>query len=122
MQGPPHQYIQRISSYVLDKDHRKVQQATPKKLAAAIRGLSTKRSRRRPVRGEWSITEILAHLADAELAGSWRLRRVISQRGQPIQAFDQDAWAGAMIYQKQDARKSLERFRIQREANLLLLK
>ena len=42
--------------------------------------------------------------------------------GAPVAAFDQDSWATAGHYDKRDPRKSLEQFRVLREANLALLK
>jgi len=42
--------------------------------------------------------------------------------GTPTQAYHQEAWAAAGQYSKRDAHKSLEQFRIFREANLALLK
>ena len=50
------------------------------------------------------------------------MRQILGAPGTPIQAFDQDAWAAAGHYEKRDARKSLEQFRVLREANLALLK
>jgi len=64
----------------------------------------------------------MAHLADAELVVGWRLRSILSAPGAPIAAYDQDAWASHGQYAKRDPRKSLERFRILREANLELIK
>ena len=78
--------------------------------------------RKRPAPEKWSAAEILAHLADAEIVASWRLRSILGAPGTPIQAFDQDAWVAAGQYGKRDARKSLEQFRVLRDANLALYK
>jgi len=67
-------------------------------------------------------TEILAHLADSEIVTGWRMRQILGAPGTPIQPFDQDAWAAAGHYEKRDARKSLEQYRVAREGNLALLK
>jgi hypothetical protein len=53
---------------------------------------------------------------------AWRIRQILSLPGTPIQAFDQDAWALTGRYEKRDPRKSLEQFRVVRDANLALLK
>ena len=50
------------------------------------------------------------------------MRQILGAPGTPIQPFDQDAWAAALHYEKQDPRKSIEVFRVLREANLALLK
>jgi uncharacterized damage-inducible protein DinB len=122
MQETPQQYIARMSSLLADKNPLKVQSATPKKLTTAIKGLDKKKLSKRPAPGKWSITEILAHLADAEVVGSWRMRIVLNQNGAPIHAFDQDIWATTFNYQKSDPKRSLETFRVLRENNLAMLK
>jgi hypothetical protein len=72
--------------------------------------------------GKWSVAEIAAHLADAEVAIAWRLRQILSNNAIPIQAYDQDAWASALDYAHRDPRQSLEQFRALRESNVALLK
>lgn len=116
------EYIQRILSNSAGKDPVKVQAATPAKLKRLIQGVPAAKLRKRPAPGKWSSGEILAHLADAEIATSWRIRQILSAPGIPLQAYDQDAWALAGRNEKRDARKSLELFRLLREANLALLK
>jgi hypothetical protein len=122
MQETVQEYTQRLFSYVESRDPLRLQQAAPKKLAALIRGKTRKRLLRRPARDTWSISEIVAHLADAELAISWRLRQVLSNNAIPIQAYDQDLWARTFDYGRRDPRQSLNTFRTLREANLALLK
>jgi hypothetical protein len=77
---------------------------------------------RRPAPDKWSVAEIVAHLADAELAISWRLRQVLANNAIPIQAYDQDLWAKTFNYARRDPRQSLASFRALREANVTLLK
>ena len=122
MQETPQQYIDRMLRYTAGRDPLKLQAATAGKFARAIKGMSKKQMDRRPAPGKWSINEILAHVADTELVGGWRMRLVLGQNGAPIHAFDQDAWASVLSYQRQDPRKSLERFRVLREGNLAMLK
>src|SRR5258708_30085853 len=85
----PQQYTQRILSFADGKDPLRLQQAAPKRLAALIKGKQKKQLSRRPAPGKWSVAEIMAHLADAEIAISWRLRQVLSSNGVPIEAYDQ---------------------------------
>src|SRR5205085_12341756 len=122
MQETPQQYTDRMLSLIGEKDPLKVQQATARKLAAAIKGLDKKILNKRPAPGTWAINEILAHLADAEVVGSWRMRIVLNQNGAPLHAFDQDTRASTFNYRKSDAKKSLETFRTLRENNLSMLK
>lgn len=116
------QYIQRISGYAKGKQPLTVQGGTAKKLERLINGKSTAKLRKRPAPEKWSVSEILAHLADTEIVGSFRMRLILGAPGTPIAAFDQDAWVISGHYEKRDPRKSLELFRTLREANLALLK
>jgi uncharacterized damage-inducible protein DinB len=122
MQETPQQYTQRILGKLDGKDPVQVQQETPKRLAKAIKLLSKSQLTRRPEPGKWSIAETLAHLADAELVASWRMRLIIGSNGIEIQAFDQDAWADRFQYAKRDPKVSLETFRLLRENNIRMLK
>jgi len=122
MQETPQQYTQRMLGNLDGKDPLRIQQETPKRLVKALKQLSKPQLARRPQPGKWSIAEILAHLADAELVGSWRMRLIIGNNGVAIQAFDQDVWAERLNYAKRDPRVSLETFRILRENNVRMLK
>jgi hypothetical protein len=96
--------------------------ATAKKLERLIKGVPAGKLRKRPAADKWSIGEIVAHLADAEIVIGFRLRMVLGAPGTPITAYDQDSWVTSGHYEKRDPRKSLELFRVVREANLALLK
>ena len=122
MNETPQQYTQRVLSYLEGKQPLTVQAATPKKLERLIKGVSASKLRKRPAPDKWSVTEIVAHLADAEIVGGFRMRFILGAPGTPIVAFDQDAWVKSGHYEKRDPRKSLELFRTLREANLAMLK
>lgn len=121
MQETAEQYIQRILGNVEGQDAIKVQRGTAAKLKKAIRGLSSKQLQKRPEPAKWSIAEILAHLADAEIVGSWRMRLVIGASGTTVQSFDQDVWASVFQYGKRDAKQSLQVFSVLRENNVAML-
>jgi hypothetical protein len=99
-----------------------VQAATAKKLARLIKSVPSGKLRKRPAADKWSINEILAHLAEAEIVGGFRMRLILGSPGTPIAAFDQDAWVISGHYSKRNPRKSVDQFRAVREANLALLK
>jgi hypothetical protein len=122
MQETVQEYTKRLLSYGEGKDPLRLQQAAPGKLAALLKGKAGKQLMHRPEADKWSVAEILAHLADAELAISWRLRQVLTTDAIPIQAYDQDLWAKTFNYARRDPRQSLANFRALREANLALLK
>lgn len=121
MKETAQQYTKRILGYADGKDPLKIQRTTAKRLEKLTKRLSKKQIRRRPQPGKWSIAEILAHLADAEVVGSWRMRQILGNDGAAIQAFDQDIWAKTFHYEDRDPRHSLKVFRVLRENNLLLL-
>jgi len=116
------QYVHRILGNLDGKDPLKVQKTTAKKLHKIIKPLGKKALKRRPAPDKWSIAEILAHLADAELVAGWRLRLILSNNGAPIQAFDQNSWATTFDYADRDPHDSLRAFKFQRDLNLAMLK
>jgi hypothetical protein len=122
MQETPQQYTQRILSYAKGTDPLRIQQATAKKLASLLKGKTKKQLTRRPAPDKWSVAEIMAHLADVEIAVGWRLRLVLTANAVSIQAYDQDAWAATFGYGRRDPRQSLALFQINRDANIRLVK
>ncbi|HVI06820.1 MAG TPA: DinB family protein [Candidatus Binatia bacterium] len=122
MNETPQQYTKRILSHTEGQTPLAVQSATPKKLERLTKGKSAAKLRKRPAPDKWSVSEILAHLADAEMVGAFRMRLILGSPGTPVAAFDQDAWVTSGHYDKRDPRKSLELFRTVRQANLALLK
>jgi DinB superfamily len=116
------EYIQRIQGKIAGKDPIRTQTETAKRLTGLLKRGTPAKLKKRPAPDKWSVVEILAHLADVEMVTGWRLRSILGSPGTTIQAFDQDAWAAAGQYAKRDPRKSLEQFRVLREANLVLLK
>jgi hypothetical protein len=122
MKETPQQYTQRIVGYMEGKQPLTVQTATAKKLERLIKGVPAAKLRKRPAPDKWSVSEIVAHLADAEIVGGFRMRVILGAPGTPVVAFDQDSWVTSGHYNKRDPRKSLEQFRVVREANLALLK
>jgi len=122
MKETPQQYTQRMVERTEGKHPLTVQTATAKKLARLIKGVPTAKLRKRPAPDRWSVGEILAHLADAEIVGGFRMRLILGSPGTPVAAFDQDSWVISGHYNKRDPRKSVEQFRAVREANLALLK
>ncbi len=122
MNETPQQYTQRVVGYVEGKQPLAVQAATAKKLERLIKGVPAGKLRKRPAADKWSVSEIVAHLADAEIVGGFRMRLILGAPGTPVAAFDQDSWVTSGHYEKRDPRKSAEQFRVIREANLALLK
>ena len=72
--------------------------------------------------GKWSIRQIVAHLADAEMVGAHRFRQVIAEDNPTLIAYDQDAWTRNLDYARRKPKQSLETFRRVRAENYELLK
>ena len=72
--------------------------------------------------GKWSIRQIIAHIADAELVGAHRFRQVLAEENPTLIAFDQDAWTRHLDYGRRKPKQSLETFRRLRSENYELLK
>lgn len=122
MQETPQEYTARILSYQRGKKPLKVLTATPRALSSLLKKVPKARLAKRPAPEHWSVKEILAHLADSEMVFGFRLRLILGSNETPIQAFDQDVWAGYSNYAKQDIGLSLEAYTVNRERNLRLLK
>jgi hypothetical protein len=121
MHETPRQYTQRILGYVEGKEPLEVQAATAEKLERLIQGVPPGKLSERPAADKWSVSEIAAHLGDAEIVTGFRMRLILGAPGAPIAAYDQNSWVTSGHYEKRDPRKSVEQFRVLREANLALL-
>lgn len=115
---PVEQYKTRLAAYVQGKDSIAMQRETPDTLARLIEGVPAGTLKRSPAPGKWSVAAILAHLAEDELASSWRYRQMIENSGAMLPGFDQDEWARLGDYASWEPREALEMFRLLREANL----
>ena len=122
MQETADQYRQRMFSYVSGNDPVKLLAAAPGKLARLLKDVTPARARKRPAPEKWSIAEIVAHVADTEIVGGYRVRAILGAPGGQIIGFDQDAWVTALHYEKRDLRKAFEQYRALREANVALYK
>jgi hypothetical protein len=122
MNETPQQYTRRILGYTDGQQPLAVQAATANRLAHLIKGVSTAKLRERPAPEKWSVSEIIAHLADGEIVGGFRIRSILGSPGISIVAYDQDKWATSGHYDKRDPQKSVEQFRVLREGHLALLK
>jgi hypothetical protein len=94
----------------------------PELLAVVLTGVFGEEEDFATAPGKWSIRQIIAHLADAELVGAHRFRQVLAEDHPTLIAFDQDAWARNLDYARRKPKLSLEAFRRLRAENYELLK
>jgi hypothetical protein len=122
MKETTEQYVDRILSFSHGRDPIAILTNTPARLRALVDSTPIERWTTRPAPDRWPAAVIVAHLADAEIVGAWRLRSIIASDGVAIQAYDQNAWAAAFKYEDVDVRQSLSTFSAVRTSNLSLLR
>jgi hypothetical protein len=102
-----------------DRDARAVLAATPGLAHQAVCAMTPEQIEAPIAEGKWSPRLIVVHLADCELAFSWRLRQTLAEDNPTVQPFDQDAWARQ--YASYDMPAAIELFRALRGWNLKLI-
>ena len=115
------QYIARMLGNVGEQNPKAVLESTGRALRDLVAGQPRSRLTWTSRSGQWSVVQILAHLADAEIVSAWRLRSILAVDNVPLQAFDQDVWSSAFKYADADPGESLDTFDINRRATLSLL-
>ena len=95
--------------------------SAPARLQKVLQSVPNQVWRYKPAPAEWSIHEIVLHLADAETNMYVRARCAIAEPGSRVMAFGQDRWAETLRYEAQDARLALELIRVIRELTSALL-
>ena len=76
----------------------------------------------KPAPTEWSIHEVIIHLADSESNAALRARSLISEPGSTLMGYDQDIWASSLNYHDQNLQDALEVTRLARKTTYALLK
>jgi len=76
----------------------------------------------KPEPKEWSVHEVLIHLADSESNGALRARKLIVEPGSTLMGYDQDRWAIELDYHDQNYEDTLEIVRLVRKTTYALLK
>jgi PAS domain S-box-containing protein len=91
------QYKSRLAGYVEGKSCRTSGRSTSH-YRGTDRRVPEEVLRQRPAKDKWSVTEILAHLAEDELVSSWRYRQMLEHDTPSLLDFDQDVWASLGHY------------------------
>ena len=76
----------------------------------------------KPEPKEWSVHEIIIHIADSESNAALRARKLIVEPGGTLMGYDQDAWAVQLNYHEMDLDDALEVTRLARKTTYELLK
>ena len=76
----------------------------------------------KPAPNEWSIHEVIIHLADSESNAALRARKLIVEPGGTLMGYDQEQWAVTLDYHDQDLEDALDVLRLARKTTYSLLK
>jgi len=108
------------AAHLGDRPAREVIAETSAKLRSLLRALSPAKLERSYAPGKWTARIILCHLADCEVAFSFRLRQTLAEQNHVIQPFDQDAWAQPYKSSSLQAQAAVEVFAALRAWNVAL--
>ena len=81
------------SHMLAGRDPQQVIVETPSRLLAFYDALTPEQAETRAAPGKWNLRELMCHLADCEIAWSWRLRYAYEKDMAIMQPFEQDPWA-----------------------------
>ena len=76
----------------------------------------------RPLPDDWTIHEIIIHIADSEVNSYVRCRRFIAEPGSPVLGYDEVKWARDLRYHDQSPADALELFKWLRLKSYTLIK
>jgi len=99
-----------------------IYETTPSRIAIALEGLSAAAMHHKPQEEDWSIHEVVIHLADSEAIGFWRLRKTLAEAESTLTGYDEAAWASNLAYQEQDRALALVLFTALRASSAALLR
>lgn len=91
-----------------------------KRIPAIAQALGPEGLKRSYAPGKWTAAQVLAHLADSEMAFGFRVRQVVAEPKLVIQPFDQDLWAAQ--YAHLDGLQAAHTFQALRAWNLSLIR
>lgn len=92
------------------------------RLETALRGFPREMWTYRPDDQDWTIHEIILHIADSEANGYIRARRLISEPGSDVFGYDESEWARGLNYHAQNPDEALALFRLLRRMTYELIR
>lgn len=84
--------------------------AVPERIRRAVASWSDERLRTTPADGEWSASDILAHLRASDAILAPRVLMMLARDNPPMPAFDERRWAEVAGYAERDFASSLAVF------------
>ena len=80
----------------------------------AIEGLTADQLNAFPVPGTWSIQQIVVHLMDTDLIAAYRMKRIVAEDRPALDLYDEVAFSKRLHYERLDAARVCEVFRLNR--------
>jgi hypothetical protein len=77
-------------------------------LRDAVKGMSREQITARPVPGKWSTLEVVCHIADFEIVGADRIKRVIAEDRPTLPDGDENLFAASLAYHDRDLEEELQ--------------
>ena len=111
-------YVRDTLDLLGDKDPLAVLAETPAWMTARFEGLSNVALRTPEADGKWSMTQVMAHLTDTEIAYGWRARIMLTQHHPPLHGFDENAWMTRFNCADADASEAVHAFVALRQWNM----
>ncbi|MGE5594495.1 MAG: DinB family protein [Hyphomicrobiales bacterium] len=93
----------------------------PTLLRQALVGLDAGSLNQRPAGADWSIRDVVVHLADAELVRAVRIRFALAEADPLLPPFDEEAWKRRLQYLWRDVDAAIALFQQTRYSNAELL-
>jgi hypothetical protein len=112
-------YRERLLGLLGDRDTLEALEANAERVETAARKLGDRLSRSYGP-GKWTGRQVLAHLADAEMATGFRVRQILAEDNHRIQGWDEGRWA--QRYEDVDPETALRSYRALRRWNLALFR
>ena len=91
-------------------------------LVEALNDIPSEMWKFKPEPNEWSVYEVLIHLADSESNAALRARKLIVEPGGTLMGYAQEKWAAELYYHEQSHEDALETVRLVRKTTYELLK
>ena len=117
----PKAYQDHLIGLVGADDPAEVQAGTPQRVRELLSDAGVDGGTR-PVAGEWSVLECLAHIVDAEIVAAARYRWILAHDEPDLIGYDQDLWVDRLHDPVEDGGVLLELLEPLRSANLELWK
>jgi hypothetical protein len=80
----------------------------PQLLREAVKGMSHEQVLARPMAGKWSTLEVVCHIADFEIVGADRIKRVIAEERPTLPDGDENLFAKSLAYHSRELGDELQ--------------